>query len=82
MTSQSNNTSAKRGIKSISILLILASIIVFSILASVLLYSLQSAEFSQVADEEANALKNDLSAKSFYVSQLAGQHLVSIEKIT
>ena len=54
----------------------------FSILASVLLYSIQSAEFSQIAEEEANALKEELSAKSFYVSQLAGQHLVSIKKIT
>jgi signal transduction histidine kinase len=82
LTSQFNSTSANKSIKSISILVILAAIIVFSILASVLLYSIQAAEFRQIAKEEANTLKNDLSDKSFYVSQLASQHLASIKKIT
>lgn len=82
MTSQSNSTSTNKSIKSISILLILAAIIVFSILASVTLYSIQSAEFRQIAKEEADALKDDLSEKSFFVSQLASQHLASIKKVT
>ncbi len=71
-----------RSLKNISILLILAAIIVFSILASVAVYAIQSAEFSQIAKEEADALKDDLSDKSFYVSQLASQHLASIKQVT
>jgi signal transduction histidine kinase len=73
---------AKRSIKSISIFLILAAIIVFSVVASVILYSIQSAEFRQIAKEEAETLKHDLSVNSFLVSQLSGQHLASIKKVT
>ncbi len=61
--------------------LILGGIIAFSIIASVSLYSIQSAEFSKIAEEEAAALKNELSEKTFYVSQLASQHLVSVKKV-
>ena len=82
MKSQSNDTLIKQSFKSISIFLILAAIIVFSIVASVILYSIQSAEFRQIAKEEEDALKHDLSQNSFLVSQLSGQHLASIKKVT
>lgn len=74
-------TSDLKAKSNIIIPLILGGIIAFSIIASVSLYSIQSAEFSKIAEDEAAALKNELSEKTFYVSQLASQHLVSVKKV-
>ncbi len=61
---------------------ILAGIIVFSIIASMALYSIQSKAHDQIAKDSINSLKSDLTEKSFYISELASQHVSSIERVT
>jgi signal transduction histidine kinase len=78
MTSTAGSISKKR----LVIPLILAAIIVFSLVGSTTLYYVQSAEIDRLANEEESQLKNQLSEESFYVSQLAGQHLSSVKQIT
>src|SRR5438270_13132528 len=61
---------------------ILAGIIIFSIVASVALYSIQSQTHDQIVKDSINSLKSELTEKSFYISELASQHVSSIERIT
>src|SRR5437773_11429068 len=61
---------------------ILAGIIIFSIIASMALYSIQYKAHDQIAKDSINSLKSDLTEKSFYISELASQHVSSIERIT
>jgi len=61
---------------------ILGGIIIFSIIASMALYSIQSKAHDQIAKDSINSLKSDLTEKSFYISELASQHVSSIERIT
>jgi signal transduction histidine kinase len=62
--------------------MILAGIIAFSIIASLALYSIQLKEYDQVVKDSIIDLKADLTEKSFYVSELASQHVSSIKKVT
>jgi signal transduction histidine kinase len=82
LTSALKNHYVSRNIKNLIIPLILGAIIAFSTIASITLYSIQSTEYNTVTKEEINKLKADLAEKSFLISQLSGQHLLSIEKIT
>ena len=82
MSSFITGTASSLGFKRLGIPLILAAIIIFSVIASVALYYVQSAAVERLANEEEAQLRNQLSEKSFYVSQLAGQHLSSVKKVT
>ena len=82
LASRTNSKLVGTRFKRMSILFILAGIIVFSILASLALYSIQVEELNLMAAAEVNEVRNQLSEQSFYVSQLAGQHVASIKKIT
>lgn len=62
--------------------IILAGIITFSIIASLALYSIQLKEYDQIVKDSIINLKADLTEKSFYVSELASQHVSSIKKVT
>jgi signal transduction histidine kinase len=62
--------------------LILAGIIAFSIIASFALYSIQLRAYSQIANDSIDNLKADLTQKSYFVSELASQHVLSIKKVT
>lgn len=62
--------------------LILAGIIAFSIIASLALYSIQLRAYSQIAKDSVDNLKADLTEKSYFVSELASQHVSSIKKVT
>jgi len=62
--------------------IILAGIITFSIIASLSLYSIQLKEYDQIVKDSIINLKADLTEKSFYVSELASQHVSSIKKVT
>jgi len=61
--------------------LILAGIIAFSIIASLALYSIQLRAYSQIAKDSAENLKADLTEESYFVSELASQHVSSIKKV-
>lgn len=83
MTSRFNDTTTSRAkIKSVAIPIILAGIIAFSIIASIALYSIQLERHNQIAKESAAELKTDLSDNSFYVTQLALEHITSIKRLT
>jgi signal transduction histidine kinase len=62
--------------------MILAGIIAFSIIASLALYSIQLKEYDEIVKDSIIDLKGDLTEKSFYVSELASQHVSSIKKVT
>jgi len=70
------------GRKQIIIPLILAGIIAFSIIASLALYSIQLKAYSQIAKDSSDNLKADLTEKSYFVSELASQHVSSIKRVT
>ena len=46
------------------------------------LYSLRSQQNVQLIEDSAEVLRGDLSDRSFYVSQLASQHVLGVEKVT
>lgn len=62
--------------------LILAGIIAFSIIASLALYSIQLRAYNQIAKDSIDNLKADLTEKSYFVSELASQHVSSIKRVT
>jgi len=64
------------------ILNILAGIIGVSVLGALTLYKLQLDQQDQLVQQTTNNFKADLTEKSFYVSELASQHITSIEKVT
>jgi len=61
--------------------LILIGIIAFSVISSFALYFAQTREYNEIVKAETNKLKNELSEKSFYVSQLSSLNIMNIEKV-
>jgi signal transduction histidine kinase len=82
LASKVNDVNAQNRVKTLGIPLILAGIITFSIIASIALYSIQLQRHEQIAKESAEAFKSELASKSFYVSQLASQHIIGIKRLT
>jgi signal transduction histidine kinase len=64
------------------ILNILAGIIGVSVLGALTLYKLQLDQQEQLVQQAMDNFKADLTEKSFYVSELASQHITSIERVT
>jgi signal transduction histidine kinase len=75
-------SSRRSRLKNVAIPLILTAIIAFSIIAVFALNSLRDQQNIQLVNDSAEVLRGDLSDRSFYVSQLAGQHVLSVEKVT
>lgn len=64
------------------ILNILAGIIGISVLGALTLYKIQLDQQEQLVQQTMDNFKADLTEKSFYISELASQHITSIEKVT
>ena len=64
------------------ILNILAGIIGVSVLGALTLYKLQLDQQEKLVQQTTDNFRADLTEKSFYVSELASQHITSIEKVT